>query len=151
MSGARSSHWPWKALAPPMPTGPTMSGPLPEAISVASASFAPAYGTASNVRWILSWLALNFSTTAFSTSTCSGASPPPRQQYQRISVWPGAAVEPPIAMGVFAGADASADGCSPDGCSPPGDAAVLGAAADWGAVVGLDPPQAAATSATRAR
>ncbi len=45
MSGARSSHWPWNALAPPMPTGPTMSGPLPEAISVASASLAPAYGT----------------------------------------------------------------------------------------------------------
>ena len=92
MSGARSSHWPWNALAPPMPTGPTMSGPLPEAISVASASFAPAYGTASKVSLMSGWLALNCSTTCFSTATCSGASPPPRQQYQRISTWPGAAV-----------------------------------------------------------
>ena len=30
MYGWRSSHCPWKASAPPMPTGPTMSGPLPE-------------------------------------------------------------------------------------------------------------------------
>src|SRR6476469_4918857 len=91
MSGARSSHWPWNAFAPPMPTGPTMSGPLPDAISVDSASFAPAYGTASNVTWMFGWLALNASTTCFSTSTWSGASPPPRQQYHRISVTPAAA------------------------------------------------------------
>ena len=31
MCGCRSSHWPWKASAPPIPTGPTMSGPLPDA------------------------------------------------------------------------------------------------------------------------
>ena len=55
------------------------------------------------------WLALNSSTTCFSTATCSGASPPPRQQNQRISVWPGAGVEPPIAIGVFAGAEAPSD------------------------------------------
>src|SRR4029077_18604533 len=98
MSGARSSHWPWNAFAPPMPTGPTMSGPAPEPICVARASFAPAYGTASNVTWILSWDALNASMTFFSTATCSGASPPPRQQYQRMSTWPGAAVPPAIVM-----------------------------------------------------
>ena len=90
-----------------------MSGPLPEAISVASASLAPAYGTASNVTWMFGWLALNVSTTCFSTATCSGASPPPRQQYQRISVWPGAGVEPPIAIGVFAGAEAPSDAAAP--------------------------------------
>src|SRR3954466_12947893 len=133
MSGARSSHWPWKACAPPMPTGPTMSGPLPDAISVARASFAPAYGTASNVRWILSWLWLNFSTTCFSTATCSGASPPPRQQYHRISVWPGAAVEPPMGMGVFAGGDASPEApASWDAGADAGGA--LSGALDWGAV-----------------
>ena len=36
-----------------------MSGPLPDAISVARASLAPAYGTASNVTWMFGWLALN--------------------------------------------------------------------------------------------
>src|SRR4051812_35134616 len=106
MYGARSSHWPWNALAPPIPTGPTMSGPLPDEIWTLSASFAPAYGTASNVRWMFGWLALNFSATACSTSTCSGASPPPRQQYQRIATWPGWAVLPPDVTGVaIAGSD----------------------------------------------
>src|SRR6478735_11649707 len=100
MYGARSSHWPWNAFAPPMPTGPTMSGPLPDEIWTLSASLAPAYGTASNVTWIAGWLWLNFSATACSTATCSGASPPPRQQYQRISTWPGWAVEPPDETGV---------------------------------------------------
>src|SRR5262245_58435772 len=151
MSGARSSHWPWNAFAPPMPAGPTMSGPLPEAISVASASFAPAYGTASNVRWMSGWDALNCSTTFFSTSTCSGASPPPRQQYHRTSVWPGFGVEPLIGIGVFAGALALASASPPDaGAEAAGaDAAVEGAAAD-GAVVGLVALHAPAASATTA-
>src|SRR3954470_10725653 len=148
-----------------MPTGPTMSGPLPDAISVARASFAPAYGTASNVRWILSWLWLNFSTTCFSTATCSGASPPPRQQYQRMSVWPGAAVDPPIAIGVLAGPDAPGDAASDAaGDSAPVDAPADSAAGDsvaWpcdattgvlacGALLGLVPLHAPATSATTA-
>ena len=60
-------------------------GGLPDAIWVASASRAPSYGTASNVRWMFGWEALNSSTTCCSTSTCSGASPLPRQQYQRSS------------------------------------------------------------------
>src|SRR6478752_5753511 len=132
MSGARSSHWPWNAFAPPMPTGPTMSGPLPDAISVARASLAPAYGTASNVTWMSVWLLLKDSATCFSTATCSGASPPPRQQNQRISVWPGAAVDPPMAIGVLAGADASPGDAASD---EPGEAASDGAPADWGAVV----------------
>src|SRR6266540_1382447 len=38
----------------------------------------------SRMSWILGWLALNSSTTFCSTSTCSGDSPVPRQQYQRI-------------------------------------------------------------------
>src|SRR3954453_10601749 len=131
MSGARSSHCPWKALAPPMPTGPTMSGPLPDAISVASASFAPAYGTASNVSLMFGWLALNCSTTFFSTSTCSGASPPPRQQYHRISTWPSAR----LALG-----SVDADAEPSDGLAATSD--VLGAAPSLaGAVVGVPPPQ----------
>src|SRR3954471_4367779 len=114
MSGARSSHWPWNALAPPMPTGPTMSGPLPDAISVASASLAPAYGTASKVRWMFGWLELNSSTTFFSTVTCSGASPPPRQQYQRISVTPAAAdSDAPADAGAEPVSLAAADGSVP--------------------------------------
>src|SRR3712207_5604533 len=110
MSGARSSHWPGKALAPPMPTGPTMSGPLPDAIWVARASLAPAYGTASNVRWMFGWLALNASTTFFSTSTCSGASPPPRQQYHRISTGPPAAALLDAAGSLDVAADVDASG-----------------------------------------
>ena len=52
MYGWRSSHWPWNASAPPMPTGPTMSGPLPEASWVASVSRALAYGIGSKVSLI---------------------------------------------------------------------------------------------------
>src|SRR5947209_5997102 len=151
-----------------MPTGPTMSGPLPDAISVARASLAPAYGTASKVRWILSCVELNFSTTCFSTATCSGASPPPRQQYQRISVCPGAGVLPPMGMGVFAGPEAPGDSApaeAPDeapGDSAPADAAWDSAAGDsvpcdattavlaCGAVLGLVPLHAPATSARTA-
>src|SRR5262245_16994776 len=99
-----------------MPTGPTMSGPAPEPIWVARASFAPAYGTASNVRWILSWDALKSSTTFFSTATCSGASPPPRQQYQRMSTWPGAAV-PPVRK-VVGAADSPGDPSAPETGEP---------------------------------
>src|SRR3954452_11087261 len=116
-----------------MPTGPTMSGPLPEAISVASASLAPAYGTASKVRWMFGWLELNSSTTFFSTATCSGASPPPRQQYQRMSVTPAAADSDGLP-------DAAADGDSlaaVDGSVP-----VLALA---GVVLDCELPQALAT------
>src|SRR5689334_6156638 len=88
------------------------------------------------------WLALNASTTCFSTSTCSGASPPPRQQYQRISVWPGAAVEPSIGTGVMPsdapGAAPSWDGASEAPADPPGTA------------VGLDDEHAATTIARTA-
>src|SRR5689334_626947 len=97
------------------------------------------------------WLALNASTTCFSTATCSGASPPPRQQYQRISVWPGAAVEPPMAIGVFAGADASPEApASWDAGAEAGAEAAPPLSLLTGAVVGLLPPHAAATSASTA-
>src|SRR5690242_1119200 len=36
-----------------------------------------------------SWAALNWSIICFSTATCSGASPAPRQQNQRMTVVPG--------------------------------------------------------------
>src|SRR5262249_22748167 len=100
-------------------------------------------------RWMSGCVALNCSTTFFSTSTCSGASPPPRQQYQRTSVWPGAGVEPLIGIGVFAGALALA--AAPDAASDAGAEAGAEAAVDWttaaGEAVGLVPPHAAATTA----
>src|SRR5690242_7264901 len=77
------------------------------------------------------WLALNSSTTFFSTSTCSGASPPPRQQNHRISVWPAWAVE--------AGSDAAPDAAALS------DGAVL--LPVLGALVALVPPQAPTTRA----
>src|SRR5712691_8350918 len=111
MRGARSSHWPLKAFAPPMPAGPTISGPLPDPISVASAAFAPAYGTASKVRWMFACDLLKSSTTFFSTAVCSGASPPPMQQNQRISIGPpGGTVAGPDEGGAVATAAADALG-----------------------------------------
>src|SRR4051794_8868336 len=87
MSVARSSHWPLNAFAPPMPTGPTTSGPLPAWSSVARVSLAtlPSYVTTSNVTWMSGCAAFQSATTLSSTFFCSGASPPPRQQYQRSS------------------------------------------------------------------
>src|SRR5215212_7682173 len=109
MSGLRSSHWPWKAFAPPMPTGPTMSGPLPDWISVASWPFDWTYVTTSNVSLMFGWLSLKALTTASSTLFCSGASPPPRQQYQRISTGPpGGTVAGPVLAGALALAPAGA-------------------------------------------
>src|SRR6478609_33207 len=52
---------------------------------------------------MLEWVALNVSTTACSTLTCSGASPAPRQQNQRIRVTPGATDAGPAPNGVGAG------------------------------------------------
>src|SRR6478752_1667480 len=46
---------------------------------------------------------LNASATCSSTATCSGASPVPRQQYQRISTSPGLAAEPVPGMAVIPG------------------------------------------------
>src|SRR6185369_7911058 len=46
---------------------------------------------------------LNASATCSSTVTCSGASPVPRQQYQRISTSPGLAAEPVLGMAVIPG------------------------------------------------
>src|SRR5207245_11609890 len=100
LRGARASHWPWNASAPPTPTGPTMSGELPPAISVASASRAPWYATTSSCSLMLGWLELKLSTAAFSTLTWSGASPVPRQQYQRIVTGAPAAALADAAAGV---------------------------------------------------
>src|SRR4051812_14986874 len=54
------------------------------------------------------WLALKSATTLSSTVFCSGASPPPRQQYQRISTGPpGGTVAGPLDGGATdAGAEA---------------------------------------------
>src|SRR6187402_3432611 len=51
--------------------------------------------------------ALNASATFSSTSTCSGASPVPRQQYQRISTSPGLAAEPVFGIAVSPGVGAA--------------------------------------------
>ena len=60
----------------------------------------------------------------FSTATCSGASPPPRQQYQRISTWPGCAVLPPEVTGVATAAPdglAAADAPAEDPAEAPAE------------------------------
>src|SRR6185436_18702269 len=82
---------------------------------------------------MLGWLALKSATTLSSTAFCSGASPPPRQQYQRISTGPpGGTVAGPVEGGVTeAGAEA-----------PPPLLAGVG--------VTLDPPHAVTTMANAA-
>ena len=55
------------ATPPPTPIGPVMSGPLPEAIWVASVFRAASKVTTSNLSLMFGWLALNSSTTLFST------------------------------------------------------------------------------------
>src|SRR4051795_5656974 len=134
MSGFRSSHFPWNAFAPPIPTGPTMSGPLPDCSSVASWPLAWSYVTISRVRWMFGCAALKSETTLSSTVFCSGASPPPRQQYQRISTGPpGGTVAGPVE------ADAGATEAGVDG----------GAAVD-GLRLAFEPPQAVASRASAA-
>src|SRR3954449_619227 len=94
--------------------------------------------------------ALNFSATCCSTATCSGASPVPRQQYQRISTSPGFAAEP--LSGILVGAaDAASDGAAPsddDGGSTL--AAVDGAAAETAGDAELAVDEQAATMITSA-
>src|SRR5918996_526773 len=78
--------------------------------------------------------ALKSATTLSSTSFCSGASPPPRQQYQRISTGPpGGTVAGPF--------DSAADGLAPllGGAEPPPNAG-------GGGVTAL--PQAVASKAS---
>src|SRR5260221_5449770 len=118
MSGCRSSHWPWNALAPPIPSGPTMSGPLPDPSWTDRASRAPWYRYAWKLRWMPGLAALKASATCCSTVTCSGASPVPRQQNQTTLMSPGLPVEP-AAMALGA-ADASP--------LAPAEASALGAA-----------------------
>src|SRR6476660_5836300 len=119
-----------------MPTGPTTSGPFCAWSSVARVSFAtlPSYVTTSNVTWMSGWAAFQSATTLSSTAFCSGASPPPRQQYQRSSTGaPGAA----LVAGSLAVAGALLAPFVPpvDGTGVPVD----------------DPPQALTTSAAIAR
>src|SRR6476619_6836563 len=128
MSGWRSSHCPWNAFAPPIPSGPTRSGPLPEPSWTESASRAAAYTKPSNWRWIPGFAVLKSSATFCSTVSCSGASPVPRQQYQRTTTSPGLACDALLGNGVMTG-EGDAD-------SPPdaaGDAASEAAAWDAGA------------------
>src|SRR6267154_3438981 len=82
------------------------------------------------------WLLLNVSTTFFSTAVCSGASPPPMQQNQRI--WTGP-------LGPTVGGPADTDGAAD------AEAASLGAGDAVALADGaLDPPQADATTANAA-
>src|SRR5258706_4709484 len=77
--------------------------------------------------------ALNASTTFFSTTVCSGASPPPMQQNQRISTGPpGGTVAGPLEGSVVGPADE------------------LGATATGDELAGVDGPQAAKTRAMAA-
>src|SRR6185369_9809787 len=83
MYGARSSHWPSKALKPPKPFGPTMSGALPPPSCVDSVLRAWSYVTASNLRVLPGAVLEKSAATLFSTGTWVGSWPVPRQQYQR--------------------------------------------------------------------
>src|SRR5207344_3151266 len=93
------------------------------------------------------WDALNASATCCSTATCSGASPVPRQQYQRMSTSPGLAADPD--SGSFVGsADAASEAAAPSDAVA--DASVDGAA---GVVLAVDAagdgdPDAALQAAT---
>src|SRR6476469_7575865 len=117
MSGARSSHWSPNALAPPMPTGPTMSGGSPLAILVASASRAWRYGTPSKATWMFEWVALKSLTTCCSTATCSGELPAPRQQNQRTSVTPGGTDAGPVTNVVGWGDGLASGDCAHTGAA----------------------------------
>src|SRR4051812_24280957 len=95
--------------------------------------------------------ALNFSATCCSTATCSGASPVPRQQYQRISTSPGFAAEP--LSGILVGAaDAASDGAALSDDDGDGStlAAVDGAAAETAGDAELAVDEQAATMITSA-
>src|SRR3954471_3134886 len=61
------------------------------------------------------WLALKSLTTLSSTAFCSGASPPPRQQYQRIATGPpgGIVAGPWLAATWLGGVEASVDAPAP--------------------------------------
>src|SRR5215212_2465054 len=98
MWGPRSSHWPSKAARPPTPTGPTRSGPFPEAICVDSVSRAESYVTISIFRLLPECFCPKPAATFSSVGIWAGSSPVPRQQYQRklagandTSAWLGAA------------------------------------------------------------
>src|SRR5258705_2162686 len=77
--------------------------------------------------------ALNASATCSSTATWSGASPVPRQQYQRISTSPGLAAEPVSGIAVNPGVGAADSAPSDDAGAV--DADVAGAATDAEGVV----------------
>src|SRR5215210_862556 len=98
MCGPRSSHWPSNAARPPTPTGPTRSGPLPDAIWVESVSRAESYVTISIFRLLPACFCPKPAATFSSVGIWAGSSPVPRQQYQRrlagandTSAWLGAA------------------------------------------------------------
>src|SRR5712675_425333 len=79
---------------------------------------------------------LNAATTFFSTAVCSGASPPPMQQNQRISTGPpGGTVAGPLLAGGADVATATGEGDSPT---------------DAGGLVTVEPPQAVASMANAA-
>ena len=90
--------------------------------------------------------ALKSSATLRSTWTCSGASPVPRQQYQRIMTSPGFACDSFAGSGVGGGGLADSDeAADPDGCSE------ATAVDDDGAADDVDWLHAANSSASTAR
>src|SRR6476659_3100964 len=90
--------------------------------------------------------ALKSSATLRSTWTCSGASPVPRQQYQRIVTSPGLACDSFAGSGVGGGGLADSDeAADPDGCSE------ATAVDDDGAADDVDWLHAANSSASTAR
>src|SRR6187402_1302871 len=89
--------------------------------------------------------ALKSSATLSSTSTCSGASPVPRQQYQRITTSPGSAWEPVTGSGVMTGAaDSDAPADSPGAVDADGAELVAGLVA-----AGPQAPTTRASTASR--
>src|SRR5918995_5569230 len=102
----------------------------------------------SNWRWMPSCVALKSSVTWSSTSTCSGASPVPRQQYQRIRTSPGSGCEPVTGSGVATG---SVDSAGPDaGADSPG-ATDAGGAADGATDAELGPQAPTSRASTDSR
>src|SRR6478672_921498 len=95
--------------------------------------------------------ALNASATCCSTATWSGASPVPRQQYQRIRTSPGLAAEPAAGIAVRAGVGAAdADSSAPADDDGAAEVEAPGAAGVADGVAALEQaPATMARTATR--
>src|ERR1051325_5109030 len=116
MYGARSSHWPSNADAPPTPSGPTTSGGLPDANFTENACRAPSYAVWSKTTWMFACDALK-ALMSFAKVFCwLSSSPPPRQQNQVIFTGPpGGTVAGPVGLGAAEDATALGEAATPLG------------------------------------